>query len=118
MGPTGAFYLDTYSNLTTPGRTTLHSGDGKELGVYREADRTQADEYEILPTEIVKFKGPDGSELYGRLIKPAGFEAGKTVSGDRAGLRRPGRRLTGAQCLVRHRHRSGVRAQGLHRVAV
>ena len=32
---------------------------------------------EILPTEVVKFKGADGTELYGRLIKPAGFQAGK-----------------------------------------
>jgi dipeptidyl-peptidase-4 len=77
MSPTGAYYLDTYSNLTTPGRTTLHSGDGKELGVYREGDRTQAEQYDIRPTEIVRFKGPDGSEFYGRLIKPAGFEPGK-----------------------------------------
>ena len=77
MSPTGAYYLDTYSNLSTPARTTLHSGDGKELGVYRETDRTQADQYDIRPTEIVKFKGPDGSEFYGRLIKPAGFEPGK-----------------------------------------
>ena len=77
MSPTGAYYLDTYSNLSTPGRTTLHAGDGKELGVYREADRTQADQYDIRPTEIVRFKGPDGSEFYGRLIKPVGFEPGK-----------------------------------------
>lgn len=77
MGPGGAYYLDTYSNLTSPSRTVLHSGDGAQLAVYREADRTQADEYEILPTEIVSFKGPGGTQLYGRLIKPAGFEPGK-----------------------------------------
>ena len=33
MSPNGSFYLDTYSSLTAPGRTTLHSGDGAELGV-------------------------------------------------------------------------------------
>jgi dipeptidyl-peptidase-4 len=77
MSPTGAWYLDTYSSLTAPPRTTLHSGDGKEVAVYREADRTQAEEYDIRPTEVVKFKGPDGSDFYGRLIKPANFEAGK-----------------------------------------
>src|SRR5207253_1794653 len=73
MGATGAFYLDTYSSLTEPSRTTLHSGDGKELAVYREADRTQSEQYDIRPTEIVKFQGPDGSDFYGRLIKPANF---------------------------------------------
>ena len=74
MGPEGKYYLDTYSSLTAPPRTVLHSGDGAELGVYREADRTQSDQYDILPTEIVKFNGPDGTQLYGRLIKPAGFD--------------------------------------------
>ena len=77
MGPGGSFYLDTYSTLTQPPRTTLHSGDGAELGVYREADRRQMEEFEILPTEIVSFKGPDGTLLYGKVIKPAGFQPGK-----------------------------------------
>ncbi len=77
MGQGGAFYLDTYSSLTSPPRTTLHAGDGSELAVYREADRSQIDEYEILHTEIVSFKGPDGTELHGSVIKPAGFQPGK-----------------------------------------
>ncbi len=77
MAANGAYYLDTYSSLTAPPRTVLCSGDGKELAVYREADRSQIDKYEILPTEIVEFKGADGTPLYGRLIKPAGFQQGK-----------------------------------------
>jgi dipeptidyl-peptidase-4 len=76
MGPGGSYYLDTSSNLTNPPRTTLHSGDGSELGVYREADRAQLEQFEILPTEIVKFNLSDGTPLYGRLIKPAGFQPG------------------------------------------
>ena len=77
VSPTGAFYLDTHTNLSTPARTTLHSGDGRELGVYRESDRTQAEEYDIRPTEIVTFKGPGGFDFYARLIKPAGFVPGR-----------------------------------------
>jgi dipeptidyl-peptidase-4 len=78
MGPAGAYYLDTYSNPRAPSRVVLHAGSGAELGVYREADRTQADQFDILPAEIVSFKGADGTTtLYGRLIKPAGFQAGK-----------------------------------------
>jgi dipeptidyl-peptidase-4 len=73
MGPGGSFYLDTFSSLSAPPRTTLHSGDGAELGAYREAEEN----YQILPAEIVSFKGPDGTELQGSVIKPAGFEAGK-----------------------------------------
>lgn len=76
MGPGGAYYLDTVSSLTAPPITKLHSGDGKELAVYREADR-RLDEYELLRPEIVKFNGTDGTPLYGRLIKPAGYQPGK-----------------------------------------
>jgi dipeptidyl-peptidase-4 len=77
MGPAGKFYLDTWSSLTEPPRTVLASGDGATLGVYSEPDRTASQEYQILPTEIVKFNASDGALLYGRLIKPAGFAEGK-----------------------------------------
>jgi dipeptidyl-peptidase-4 len=75
MAPGGAVFLDTYSNLTTAPRTLIRAADGRELSVYREADHSR-EEYEILPTEIVQFRGPDGTQLEGRFIKPAGFQAG------------------------------------------
>jgi dipeptidyl-peptidase-4 len=77
MGPGGSYYLDTYSSLTSPSRVTLHAGEGAELGVYREADKRQMEEFDLLPVEIVNFKAADGTTLYARLIKPKGFEAGK-----------------------------------------
>jgi len=77
IGPGGLYYVDTWSNLSEPPRSVLHSGDGADLGIYREPDRSALDEYEILPTEIVPFTTPDGVTLYGRLIKPAGYERGK-----------------------------------------
>ncbi len=77
MGPSGAFHLDTYSTMKTPPRTLLRAWDGAELGVYREADRALWDEYELQPVEVVPFKGADGTELSGRLIRPAGFQSGK-----------------------------------------
>jgi dipeptidyl-peptidase-4 len=77
MGPGGSYYLDTYSSFAAPSRVTLHSGDGAELGVYREADKRAMEEFDLLPTELVTFKAADGATLYGRLIKPKGFEPGK-----------------------------------------
>src|SRR5262249_6629087 len=50
MGPGAKFYLENYSSASSPPRSTLHAPDGRELGVYREADRRVADQYEILPT--------------------------------------------------------------------
>jgi dipeptidyl-peptidase-4 len=77
MAPTSEYYLDTASSLTVPTSRTVHDRDGKRVAVFHEADRSQLDEYEILPTEIHKFKTTDGALLYARLIKPAGFKRGQ-----------------------------------------
>jgi dipeptidyl-peptidase 4 len=77
MGPGCEYYLDSHSNLLTPTRRTIHKKDGTEWAVYAEADRKPLEEYEVLPSEIVEVKAADGTLLYGRMIKPAGFQAGK-----------------------------------------
>jgi dipeptidyl-peptidase 4 len=78
MGPAGLYYLDTYSSLASPPRTTLHSGNGAALAVIRESpDWKRKDQYDISIPEIVRFKGADGTELRGELIKPIGFQPGK-----------------------------------------
>ena len=65
------------SNLTQPPSRILHTRDGAEWAVFREADHQFTDEYEVLPTEIVTVKASDGTLLYARLIKPANFRAGE-----------------------------------------
>jgi dipeptidyl-peptidase 4 len=77
MGPNAKYFLRTYSSLTSPPRMTLHSGDGREMAVYRESDKRVQDQYAILPTELSSFRGPDGSQLYTRLIRPANFDPAK-----------------------------------------
>ncbi len=74
LSPTAAYYMDNYSGLTAPPRGTLYKADGTEVRAYREPDLKDANEYEILPTEIVTVKAVDGTPLYARLIKPAGFD--------------------------------------------
>ncbi len=71
MGPAG-YYLDYWSNLRTPPRTVLHAADGQTLGTFREVDPRQT-EYDILPSEIVTFRGAGGTELHGLLTLPAGY---------------------------------------------
>jgi dipeptidyl-peptidase-4 len=77
MGAGGSYYLDTNSNLTTPPVTILRSGAGEELTVYREPDHQRIEDYDFLRPEILKFNAADGTPLYGRLVKPAGFQNGK-----------------------------------------
>ena len=76
MSPDASYYMDTFSNLTEPSSRVLHRVDGAEWAAYRAANRKLADEYDLLPTEIVSFKNSGGTQLYARMIKPANFRAG------------------------------------------
>ena len=77
MSPDCDYYLDTYSSLKCPPRRSVHSRDGSERSILQEADRKVLEEYEILPTEIVTVKAADGTLLYARMIRPAGFTSGR-----------------------------------------
>ena len=76
------------------------------------------EEFEILPTEIVSFKAPDGTQLYGRLIKPAGFQEGRkypvvvTVYGG------PGVALPIRNAVAGREHGPGLRAPWLRGLGV
>jgi len=76
MSSDASYYMDNFSSLTEPSSRVLHTVDGAEWAVYREANRKLAEEYEVLPTEIVTFKNSGGTLLYARMIKPANFRAG------------------------------------------
>ena len=77
MGPTAEYYLDDFSSLAEPPRSTVHSIGGEEWAVFHDASRKLMDTYALQPPEIVTFKAHDGTELYGRIIKPANFSVGQ-----------------------------------------
>jgi len=77
MAPGGNYFLDTYSNLSSPPEATLRRADGDAVAVYRAADRRALEEFDLRPTELLEFKGKDGTIFYGRLIKPEGFDPSK-----------------------------------------
>jgi dipeptidyl-peptidase-4 len=77
MAPAGGAFLDAYSNLSSPPEWTLRGADGEAVATYRAAGRRALDEFDLRPTEVVKFTGKDGTLFYGRLIKPAGFDPAK-----------------------------------------
>ena len=76
MSPASDFYLDRFSSTTTPPETTLHANDGKQLSVFRPADRKIMEEWELLPAENVEVRAADGTLFYGRVVKPANFKPG------------------------------------------
>jgi dipeptidyl-peptidase 4 len=77
MAPDASSFLDIYSNLSSPPEGTLRSANGDAIALYRPADRRAFAELDVRPTEIVEFKGKDGTSFYGRLIKPPGFDPAK-----------------------------------------
>ncbi len=79
LAPGANYYLDAWNSLTSPPRRTLYRFDGTELRDIQPRNRAaqdEMDEFDILPTEIVKVKASDGTPLYARMIKPAGFAPG------------------------------------------
>ena len=77
MGPKCRYYLDTHSAMGRPPVKELHEAGGKLVRVVQPADRRTLEEYEILPQEVLKLRAGDGTLLYGRVVKPAGFVKGR-----------------------------------------
>jgi dipeptidyl-peptidase-4 len=77
LGPNAHYFLHTFSSTRSAPRTTLHAGDGTQLAVYREADARVTDEYELLPVELLTYRGPDNTLFQARLMRPAGFDSTK-----------------------------------------
>lgn len=76
FAPGCADYLDDYSATSQPPRTNIMRADGSVRRIYRAPDTSLAEEYDILPREMVTVKTHDGAILYGRLTKPAGYRDG------------------------------------------
>ncbi|HEY3840037.1 MAG TPA: S9 family peptidase [Bryobacteraceae bacterium] len=77
LAPNASYYLDDFSSLKSPLTRTLCKSDGSVARVFRGIDRAATGDYDILPTEIVELKASDGTPLYARMIKPAGFQPAK-----------------------------------------
>jgi dipeptidyl-peptidase 4 len=74
MSPSAAYFLDTFSSLTEPHATKLYAADGKRLADLRTAEKP---EYALQPVEPVTFRGADGTQFYGQLTRPPGFQVSK-----------------------------------------
>lgn len=80
VSPDGKYYLDSWSNVSTPRQVELWSTAGKLIE--KMADNSQVLEYiektAYSPRELFSFKTPDGQELDGYLVKPVNFDPAKT----------------------------------------
>ena len=72
----GKYILDSYSSMEEPGVVKRKSiKTGKEATIY--TSKNPIEEYQLGTTEFLTLKSEDGTNLYGRIIKPANFDENK-----------------------------------------
>jgi dipeptidyl-peptidase-4 len=77
FSPDMHFYLEVFSNSTTPPSLTLHTAEGKKVASIADTDRNLLDQYEMSFPEFLTFKTADGLELPAMLTKPLEFDPTK-----------------------------------------
>jgi dipeptidyl-peptidase 4 len=76
IGPKAEAFLDSYSSLTIASQAELLDENGKTTRILLENKNPLAD-YSLGETSVFPIKNHDGTDLYCRLIKPAGFDPQK-----------------------------------------
>ncbi|MBL3657135.1 S9 family peptidase [Fulvivirga sediminis] len=79
VAPNGKYYIDNYSNISTPKQVELWSAKGKLIETFENNKNvsTYADEHYYAPKELFNFTTEDGQKLDGYLIKPKDFDPNK-----------------------------------------
>lgn len=71
------YFIDTFSNLTTPPKVELRRSDGAFVRVLSENDVPALDEYVISPPRMVRIPTPAGHFLNATIIKPPNVDPQK-----------------------------------------
>jgi dipeptidyl-peptidase-4 len=74
VSPKGNFFLDTWSNHTTPTKVLLQHTDGTPARTLDTNPVYALEEYRRGAHELVQIKTPDGFVLEGSLLKPPDFD--------------------------------------------
>lgn len=77
FNPSMTAYVDSWSDITTPPQTRLHSADGRELSILEENKVAAIAEYGIVRPEFVQVQTRDGFTMEALLIKPANLDPSK-----------------------------------------
>jgi len=74
FSPSMAYYVDTWSNVTTPPQTRLHAGDGSMVRVLEQNPVAALEEYRLSKPELLQVKTRDGFVMEAMMIKPPDFD--------------------------------------------
>jgi dipeptidyl-peptidase-4 len=76
MNSSGTYFIDNFSNLTTPRSIRILDAKGKTIKVLLKSADPLLD-YALSKPELMQVKASDGTMLNGRLFKPTNFDASK-----------------------------------------
>lgn len=77
LNQTGSYWLDDFSNLSTPRKITLQNTSDKNKNILLEA-KNPLQNYAYATTELISLKANDDkTTLHGRIIKPSDFDPKK-----------------------------------------
>ncbi len=78
FSPSGKYFVDTYSTLTTPPVTVVRTTDGKVVRKIEEADISRLKEIGWRPVQLFSVKARDGvTDIYGLLYLPPNIDSTK-----------------------------------------
>jgi dipeptidyl-peptidase 4 len=77
IAPNAKYFIDNYSNSTTPTKISFSDVDGKLKRVIEENTIPALQEYALSKKEFFTFKTSDGVELNGSMIRPVDFDPKK-----------------------------------------
>ncbi|NJD23468.1 MAG: S9 family peptidase [Melioribacter sp.] len=77
VSPKGKYYIDTYSNITTPSKSELNKMDGKLIRTLSDSRNTQGEDYDMAKAELFTIPSGDGYNLPAIWFLPSDFDPNK-----------------------------------------
>ncbi len=80
MSPGGSYFIDSYSDITTPSCIDLKNGKGEVIAALAGHERASAhlEAYKYAGKELFSYTGTDGQIIDGYLIRPMDFDPEKS----------------------------------------
>ena len=75
INPALTYYLDTWSDITTPPQVRLHASNGAEVRIIDANPVTEATDYRLALPKFVQVTNRDGFVMEALMIKPPDFDA-------------------------------------------
>ena len=77
FSPDNKYYIDFFSNASTPTKTILNNADGSIVRIINSGNIPALKKHNMVYPQFVKIKTTDGTDLNGYFIKPYNFNPGK-----------------------------------------